>query len=281
MPVPLEHPIQGARFLPQATSPRKTAPSLTAARVLRLGWSAPRSAPRRRRRPTLAPMRSQPTRGAAASGSVDGRERSSRDRRARMSGSRLVPGRTVPRPQHLAPLPGPSRGDDRGRVAGGRDGGGEGADDEPGRRAGQVGKQARWLSPIPGMAFYAARPGGWRDWWTLLHPPDTAWHLADVVFGATLAPRTDVVRFVGVLLAFFLAVGVSAHLFDELHGRAFRNPDQRSHAVGDRGGQPGRRSGARLGRSREGRTGIDPLHRDRTPARARLRPRALRRALPL
>ena len=27
-------------------------------------------------------------------------------------------------------------------------------------------------------AFYAAAPGGWRDWWTLLHPPYTAWHLA-------------------------------------------------------------------------------------------------------
>ncbi len=68
-------------------------------------------------------------------------------------------------------------------------------------------------------AFYAARPGGWRDWWTLLHPPYTAWHLAYVVLGATLAPRTDVVRLVGALLAFFLAVGVSAHVFDELHGR--------------------------------------------------------------
>ena len=37
-------------------------------------------------------------------------------------------------------------------------------------------------------AFYAARPGGWRDWWTILHPPYTAWHLSYVVIGATLAP---------------------------------------------------------------------------------------------
>jgi hypothetical protein len=71
----------------------------------------------------------------------------------------------------------------------------------------------------PRPAFYAARPGGWRDWWTILHPPYTSWHLAYVVLGATLAPRTDVVRLVGALLAFFLAVGVSAHVFDELHGR--------------------------------------------------------------
>ena len=40
-------------------------------------------------------------------------------------------------------------------------------------------------------AYYAARPGGWRDWWTLLHPPYTSWHLSYVVIGATLAPRTD------------------------------------------------------------------------------------------
>jgi hypothetical protein len=68
-------------------------------------------------------------------------------------------------------------------------------------------------------AFYAARPGGWRDWWTLLHPPYTAWHLSYVVIGATLAPHTDVPRLVATLLAFFFAVGVAAHAFDELHGR--------------------------------------------------------------
>jgi hypothetical protein len=41
-------------------------------------------------------------------------------------------------------------------------------------------------------AYYAARPGGWRDWWTLLHPPYTAWHLSYVVIGAALAPRVSV-----------------------------------------------------------------------------------------
>jgi hypothetical protein len=64
-------------------------------------------------------------------------------------------------------------------------------------------------------AFYAARAGGWRDWWTLLHPPYTAWHLAYVVIGACLAPTVNVTR----LLAFFFAVGVAAHSLDELNGR--------------------------------------------------------------
>jgi hypothetical protein len=68
-------------------------------------------------------------------------------------------------------------------------------------------------------AFYAARPGKWRDWWTLLHPPYTAWHLSYVVIGATVAPTTDGTRLAFTLLAFFLAVGVAAHALDELHGR--------------------------------------------------------------
>jgi hypothetical protein len=68
-------------------------------------------------------------------------------------------------------------------------------------------------------AFYAARPGGWRDWWTLLHPPYTAWHLAYVVIGASLAPHVDLTRLLATLLAFFFAVGIAAHALDELHGR--------------------------------------------------------------
>jgi hypothetical protein len=68
-------------------------------------------------------------------------------------------------------------------------------------------------------AFYAADSGGWRDWWTLLHPPYTAWHLAYVVIGASLAPRVDLSRLLATLLAFFFAVGLAAHALDELHGR--------------------------------------------------------------
>ncbi|MDE3086737.1 MAG: hypothetical protein KGJ77_08215 [Acidobacteriota bacterium] len=71
----------------------------------------------------------------------------------------------------------------------------------------------------PRPAFYAARPGGWRDWWTLLHPPYTAWHLSYVVLGACLAPAPDLERLAGTLLAFFLAVGIAAHALDERHGR--------------------------------------------------------------
>src|ERR1700676_4718622 len=71
-------------------------------------------------------------------------------------------------------------------------------------------------------AYYAARAGGWRDWWTLLHPPYTAWHLSYVVIGACLAPHVDLTRLLATLLAFFAAVGVAAHALDELHGRPLR-----------------------------------------------------------
>ena len=68
-------------------------------------------------------------------------------------------------------------------------------------------------------AFYAMAPGGWRDWWTLLHPPYTLWHLSYVVVGASLAPEVQM-RWLGeTLLAFFLAMGLAAHALDELHGR--------------------------------------------------------------
>jgi hypothetical protein len=72
-------------------------------------------------------------------------------------------------------------------------------------------------------AYYAARSGGWRrDVIALLHPPYTAWHLSYVLIGAGLAPRIDLVRLAATLLAFFFAVGVSAHALDELRGRPLR-----------------------------------------------------------
>ena len=76
--------------------------------------------------------------------------------------------------------------------------------------------------PDQRAAFYAARPGGWRDWWTLLHPPYTAWHLSYVVIGACLASVVNATRLIGTLLAFFFAVGLAAHALDELHGRPLR-----------------------------------------------------------
>jgi ubiquinone/menaquinone biosynthesis methyltransferase len=80
---------------------------------------------------------------------------------------------------------------------------------------------ARGPAVVPpiGAAFYALRPGGLRDYWTLLHPPYTLWHLSYVLLGAALAPLPDPRMVAGGLLAFFLAVGVAAHSFDELQGR--------------------------------------------------------------
>jgi hypothetical protein len=68
-------------------------------------------------------------------------------------------------------------------------------------------------------AFYALRAGGWRDLVTLLHPPYTAWHLSYVAIGAAAAPHIYANRLGAAMAAFFLAVGISAHAFDELHGR--------------------------------------------------------------
>jgi hypothetical protein len=68
-------------------------------------------------------------------------------------------------------------------------------------------------------AFYALRSGGWRDLITLLHPPYTAWHLSYIALGAAAAPHIYASRLAATLGAFFLAVGISAHALDELHGR--------------------------------------------------------------
>jgi hypothetical protein len=74
--------------------------------------------------------------------------------------------------------------------------------------------------PAARPAYYAARrSGGWQDWWTLLHPPYTAWHLAYVVIGACLAPQVGLTALIATLIAFFLAVGLAAHALDELNGR--------------------------------------------------------------
>jgi len=68
-------------------------------------------------------------------------------------------------------------------------------------------------------AFYALARGGWRDLVTLLHPPYTAWHLSYVALGAAAAPHLHADRLGAALVAFALAVGVSAHALDELRGR--------------------------------------------------------------
>jgi hypothetical protein len=72
-------------------------------------------------------------------------------------------------------------------------------------------------------AYYAPHATGWRrDVWAVLHPPYTAWHLSYVLIGAGLAPALHLDRLLATLLAFFLAVGISAHSLDELRGRPLR-----------------------------------------------------------
>src|SRR2546421_5934172 len=68
-------------------------------------------------------------------------------------------------------------------------------------------------------AFYALRPGGWRDYVTLIHPPYTLWNLSYVTIGAALAPEWRAIRLGAALAAFFLGLGVAAHALDELHDR--------------------------------------------------------------
>jgi hypothetical protein len=83
----------------------------------------------------------------------------------------------------------------------------------PGAGSGQAAK------PLERPAFYALRPGGWRDLVTVLHPPYTAWNLANVAIGAAVAPHLYGARLVATLGAFLLGVGVCAHALDELNGR--------------------------------------------------------------
>ena len=87
--------------------------------------------------------------------------------------------------------------------------------------AGPVNEETPPLAP----AFYAERSAGRRvlgDWWVLLHPPYTLWHLSYVAIGACIAPTVDGGRLAATLVAFGLAVGVAAHALDELHGRPLR-----------------------------------------------------------
>jgi hypothetical protein len=83
-------------------------------------------------------------------------------------------------------------------------------------------------SSDPPPAFYAAQPGGWRDWWTLLHPPYTLWNLSYIAIGGALSPTFTLWRLGEVVAAFFLGLGISAHALDELNGRPLRTriPDR-------------------------------------------------------
>ncbi len=71
----------------------------------------------------------------------------------------------------------------------------------------------------PGAAYYARSGGRFADWWTLLHPPYTVWHLSYVVFGACVATHVDLGVLGLTVAAFLLAMGVGAHALDELQDR--------------------------------------------------------------
>ena len=71
-------------------------------------------------------------------------------------------------------------------------------------------------------SFYALRSGGWRDYVTVLHLPYTMWNLSYVALGAALAPHFRTGRMLWTMAAFALALGVAAHVLDELHGRPLR-----------------------------------------------------------
>ena len=75
---------------------------------------------------------------------------------------------------------------------------------------------------LPAPAFYARRSGPLGDWWTVLHPPYTLWHVSYAAIGAALAPRVDWAVLGATVLAFALAVGVAAHALDEWNGRPLR-----------------------------------------------------------
>ena len=174
----------------------------------------------------------------------------------------VVRGGPVPRSQHLGPLPALPGGVDGRGLEAGRLRRRRRAPYEPRAGAWSCGAGAPVReSPAPGgphpeqrPSYYAARPGGWRDWWTLLHPPYTAWHLAYVVIGACLAPIVNVTRLIATLLAFFLAVGLAAHALDELHGRPLRTQIPRAALVAAAAGGSDRchRARASPGSSRSG-----------------------------
>jgi hypothetical protein len=81
-------------------------------------------------------------------------------------------------------------------------------------------------APRNAPAFYARtrilRNRRLAEWWTLLHPPYTLWHLSYVVIGACLVGPVSTSHLIATVLAFFLAVGVAAHALDELSGRPMR-----------------------------------------------------------
>src|ERR1700761_7684505 len=90
-------------------------------------------------------------------------------------------------------------------------------------------------------AFYALSSGGWRDLVTIFLPPYTLWHLSYAALGAPAATTIHADRLAAALVAFFLAVGISAHALDELRGRPLNTKLSRTSlivlAAAGRGGE--------------------------------------------
>jgi len=73
-----------------------------------------------------------------------------------------------------------------------------------------------------GTAYYAREGSRMADFWTLLHPPYTAWNLSYVVIGSALAHVMNWPVLMLMLLAFFCGTGIGAHALDELNGRPLK-----------------------------------------------------------
>jgi len=67
-------------------------------------------------------------------------------------------------------------------------------------------------------AFYITGKRGAWAWLDLLHPPYLILHLSFVALGIVLAPEIHIAKSVSVIIAFFLAMGISAHAWDILQG---------------------------------------------------------------
>src|SRR3989442_11074737 len=80
------------------------------------------------------------------------------------------------------------------------------------------GMQPSVAPPTVYAAFYALQPGGLRDYWTLLHPPYTLWHLSYVLLGAALAPMPGPRIVAGALLPFFFPLRVAPPPLHQLRG---------------------------------------------------------------
>lgn len=73
-----------------------------------------------------------------------------------------------------------------------------------------------------GTSYYARKGSKKADYWTVLHPPYTIWHLSYVIIGSAMTPDINWPVLVLLLLAFFCGTGIGAHALDELNGRPLK-----------------------------------------------------------